>query len=158
MQSNEGISAGLVRFKTLSFLLSLLCIALMAAGQTVAPAPPPGEEAFGLDMDLVQRIEVVRGPSSALYGSNGMFATINVVTRSPVDHTKARFSTETDSFGEKKAQLASSMYLGHGANLLVSASVFNNSGQTLFFPEYDSPQTLKGVARGVDGERGYHTF
>jgi len=50
------------------------------------------------------------------------------------------------------------MYLGSGANLLVSASAFHNSGQTLYFPEYDSLQTFHGVARDVDGERGYHTF
>jgi outer membrane receptor protein involved in Fe transport len=84
-----------------------------------------------------------------------MLANINVVTRSPVDAQKLRVSSETGSGGERKLSVSSGMYLGAGANLLVSASVFNNSG--LSFPG----QALglgSGSVSGVDGERGYHTF
>ena len=116
-----------------------------------------GQE-FGIDMDLIQRIEIVRGPSSALYGSNGMFATVNIVTKSPVEYQSFRASAETDSFGERKAQVSSSQYLGKGANLLISASVFNNIGQSLFFPQFNSPETNNGWAVNMDGERGYHAF
>ena len=117
---------------------------------------------FGLDMDLVERIEIIRGPTSALYGSNGMLANINVVTRSPVDGERLRVSTETDSFGERKLSAASSLYLGGGANLLVSGSVFNNIG--IAFPPAGlglPPQSVPpGASSGsnADGERGYHTF
>ncbi|HLX46209.1 MAG TPA: TonB-dependent receptor [Bryobacteraceae bacterium] len=116
------------------------------------------EQDFGLDLDLVERIEVVRGPSSALYGSNGIFATINIVTVSPLDFPAAFATIEAGSFGEKKAMFAGSYYLGKGANLLVSGSVVNSSGESFFFPELDSEQYGYGRAIGMDGERAYHTF
>ena len=37
---------------------------------------------FALDLNSVDRIEVVRGPGSALYGSGAIFAVVNVITRS----------------------------------------------------------------------------
>ncbi len=108
---------------------------------------------FGLDMDLVERIEIVRGPSSALYGSNGVLATINIFTRAPADSPRASLATELGSFGQKKALLASAFYLGHGANLLVAVSAFHARGRRIEGAE------LGGLATGsVGAEQGYHSF
>ena len=112
---------------------------------------------FGLDMDLVERIEIIRGPSSSLYGSNGMLANINIVTKSPVDHERVRVSTEMDSLGERKTIISSSMDLGHGANLLISGSIFNYGSRNFFISQYNTPETNSGIARGGN-QKGYHSF
>jgi len=36
---------------------------------------------FPVDIDLIQRIEIIRGPSSSLYGAEAFFGVINVITR-----------------------------------------------------------------------------
>ena len=112
-----------------------------------------------VDMDLVERIEVVRGSSSALYGSSGMLATINVVTKRPSESSGTGTRFETDSLGERKAEVTTSVPLRGGADLLLSMSVFNNAGaHQLYLPEFDSPLTNFGRAVDMDGSRGYHLF
>jgi outer membrane cobalamin receptor len=44
-------------------------------------------EDFGLPIELVDRIEIVRGPASSLYGNNAFLALINVVS---VDAAESR--------------------------------------------------------------------
>jgi iron complex outermembrane receptor protein len=113
---------------------------------------------FGFDMELIERIEIIRGPTSALYGSNGILANINIVTKSPVDQPRVRVSMESGNFGEKKAGFATSPYLGKGVNLILSASVFDTTGHSLFLPNYGDPQAAGAVAHNIDAENGYHSF
>src|SRR6185295_4844201 len=39
-----------------------------------------GSEAT-LDLDLIDRVEVIRGPSSSIYGNSAFFGVINIITR-----------------------------------------------------------------------------
>jgi len=114
---------------------------------------------FPVDMHLVKQIEIIRGPSSALYGSNGEFATINIITKPPEEAGPPSSSAEIGSFGQKKAQMMATVPLGKRANVLLSGTVFNNSGESpLYFPGLDTPETNHGQAIRMDGQRGYHFF
>ena len=44
-----------------------------------------GGNDFLLDVDLIERVEFIRGPGSAIYGNNAFFGVINVITRKPAD-------------------------------------------------------------------------
>ncbi|HLK50899.1 MAG TPA: TonB-dependent receptor [Bryobacteraceae bacterium] len=114
---------------------------------------------FPIDMSLVQRIEIIRGPSSALYGSNGIFATVNVITKSPDEIGPLRLTLDAGSFGEKKSQITAATDLGREAKILFSGSVFSNAGESpLFFPQFNAPETNFGRAVHMDAENGYHFF
>lgn len=114
---------------------------------------------FPIDMELIKRIEVIRGPSSALYGSNGILATVNIITKSPEEVEPAQMIAGTGSFGEKKAQLMSAVPLGREAKALVSGSVFQNAGESpLWFPQLATGAAGSGEAIRMDGESGYHLF
>ena len=36
---------------------------------------------FPLDVELIDRVEIIRGPSSSLYGTSAFFGVIDVITR-----------------------------------------------------------------------------
>jgi len=114
---------------------------------------------FPIEMNLIKQIEIIRGPSSALYGSNGIFATINIVTKSPDEAGPPALIADAGSYGEKKAQLMIAEPLGKHASFLFSGSVFNNSGASpLYFPQLNTPATNNGQALNMDSEKGYHFF
>jgi len=112
---------------------------------------------FGIDMDEVERVEIVKGPGSALFGTNALFAVINVVTKNPEISQGLTASAEYGSFESRKAIVG----YGHARGELsfaVSGSYSDAEGQDLYFQEYDGyvdegGLTYDGVFRNGDWDR-----
>ena len=108
-------------------------------------------EDFALDMSLVERIEIVRGTSSALYGSNGIFATINVITKTPAREHGGSARFEGGSLGERKVTLTQKLEIKSRAAVLLSGTFFNDLGQTTL-------NLPTGIAQNMDNQKGYRLF
>src|SRR5262249_27237518 len=57
-----------------------------------------------LDVDLIDRVEIIRGPSSSLYGTNAFLGVINVITKRGRDIKGAEVSTEIGSYNSYKGR------------------------------------------------------
>ena len=73
------------------------------------------------DLTQVERVEVIKGPQSALYGRNTYAGAINIITRSPGEEFRARVHAEAASEGQSlvSASIGGPLGEGIGAGLAV---------------------------------------
>lgn len=90
---------------------------------------------FLVDVENIERVEVVRGPASALYGSSALFAVVNVITQRGRDLQGARISGSTGSYDSHQGQVSHGKKFANGLETLFSASYFHSDGHdNLDFP------------------------
>jgi iron complex outermembrane receptor protein len=108
---------------------------------------------FPIDVDMIQRIEIVRGPASSLYGSNALFAVINIVTRQALEVNGLELSAEAASFNTYKGRVSYGRVVRR-LQFLISGSFYGSRGQNqLFYPEFDTAQTNYGIASHADDDQ-----
>jgi len=111
---------------------------------------------FPIDVDLIDRVEVIRGPNSSLYVANAFLGVINVVTKRAGSSRNLTASAELASYGTFKTRVTYSNRFRDGLELLVSGSFYDSRGhERLYFTEFDSPATNYGIAQDCDGDQ-YH--
>jgi outer membrane receptor protein involved in Fe transport len=103
------------------------------------------------DLGDVQRIEVVRGPGSVLYGTNALSGVINVVSRD-VGSTGVSAGISSNQSGVARARVRGDAKFGAHAGAWASVALGRGNGRQFHFPEYvGSAGAADGIARNVDG-------
>lgn len=82
-----------------------------------------------VDAAAVERLEIITGPGSALYGSGALGGTLSVSTRQPTQEFEAKMSQEVGSWGLKRTQGGVSGSLADGkVGVLLTGSWMDNGG------------------------------
>jgi len=114
---------------------------------------------FPIDVELIERVEFVPGPGSAIYGSSAFFGVVNVITKTGAALAHTELALTKASYGTTRGRVISGMPLGRGkADLLVGVSGFDSRGQDLYFPEFDDAASNHGIANGLDYDRYKRLF
>jgi iron complex outermembrane receptor protein len=108
---------------------------------------------LGLDPATFQRVEIIRGPASALYGTSAFFAVVNVTTRRGAEVNGVALGVEAGSLGSQRIHGIAGRTFPNGVDVAVSGTVEQIDGyETLFYTAFDDPATNGGVVEHADDE------
>jgi outer membrane receptor protein involved in Fe transport len=114
---------------------------------------------FPIDADLIERVEIIRGPGSSLYGTNAFFGVINVVTRRGGDLEGTEATVSAGSYDAWSGRATYGRRFAGGLELLVSGSWQQSAGRPrLDFPEYTAVDLDGGASRSAFARIGWRDF
>jgi len=120
-------------------------------------ANPIGTD-FPIDVDLIDRVEVIRGPNSSLYIASAFLGVINIITKRGQDLPKVSAAGDVGTYGTYQGRLSYGNKFNNGLEVLLSGSIYSSHGpKQLFFKEFDNPATNHGIALNADDDE-FHQF
>lgn len=104
-----------------------------------------------IDVDIIERIEMIRGPGSSLYGTNAFFGVINIITKKGRNIGSLELSAEAESSASYRKRASYGNLFENGTDILISASQYGTKGKhRLYYREFDTSATNNGIAEDVD--------
>ncbi len=113
---------------------------VMIDGQPVNNALTGGINVAGIPLESIERVEVVRGPYSALYGGAAMGGVVNFLTGSP-DRPLTELRAGAGSLGQRGAAIVHRKRYDGGLGIVLSAGYRESDGDP------DSSYVVKPLAR-----------
>lgn len=95
------------------------------------------DQLLGIDVSLIDRIEILSGPTSVLYGTNAFFGTVAIITKTAEDVGRA--AATADGIEDGSGRLAAMSAATHGDfSFVAAADAFASRGVSYDFPELGS--------------------
>lgn len=102
-----------------------------------------------IDVDLIDRVEIIKGPASSLYGTNAFLGVVNVITKRGRDLKGTEVSGEASSFNTYRSRLSYGNKFSNGVEMLLSGSLSDSEGhRELHYPAFSSVNN--GIAKDAD--------
>jgi len=120
-----------------------MAVLFLVDGERLAGETLDNTDFLRLNTDNIERVEIVKGAASALYGSNSVGAVINIITKKATRPWSANLNTHWGSeYGEQR----------HGASVGVNSGKWNS----LTNVQYNSTDSYTTV--NADGTDGYNIY
>jgi iron complex outermembrane recepter protein len=124
-----------------------------------------------LTIEDIERIEIVRGPSTASYGANAFLGVINIITRHPADNEKLQLTAKRGDVRVEDYRLSHAGVVGDGNYRLTLASRRDDGfeidmdgndrrdsdNSDLFNFRYEKPLSGANLSVGVGYKEGWIT-
>ncbi|HSH94169.1 MAG TPA: TonB-dependent receptor, partial [Roseimicrobium sp.] len=94
---------------------------------------------FPIDVSLIDRIEIIHGPSSSLYGSSAFYGAINIIPKKGRDYDGGQASLAVGSEPSLKGTVTTGNRTSSGVEYTLSATEWWSDGET----DYRLPQSWR---------------
>jgi iron complex outermembrane receptor protein len=113
---------------------------------------------LGINLDNIERIEVIRGPGASVYGSGSMLNIINLISKKGVSVNGVAVSAGIGSFGKKDLSAIYGKKIKK-TDISIAGTGGTSDGENYYFKELDAPEANFGKSVGKDWEKfiGFQT-
>ncbi len=80
-------------------------VLVLLNGRRINPSDSSGPDLAAIPLDAVERIEIMRGGASVLYGDNAVGGVVNIITKKGKEGVFGSVATEAGSYGRRKEAL-----------------------------------------------------
>ena len=104
-----------------------------------------------LDYDLndVERIEIIKGPQSALYGRNTYSGAISIITKSPTDEFEGKIKVEAGKFNQNDVSVSLRGPISDTLSASLTGRFYNRDGP--FHNEFDDTAVGDQQSKSISG-------